>query len=59
MFKSITAKIDYPSWVNERYKCLDMLDRVLDGTLYDHLQNDFYQEETFSGDYIPIQERRP
>ncbi len=59
MFKSITAKIDYPSWANERYKCLDMLDRVLDGTLYDHLQNDFYQEETFSGDYIPIQERRP
>lgn len=59
MFKSITEAIEYPSWAGARFKRLDVLDRVLDGTLYDHLQFDFYTEEGHNGDYIPIQQRRP
>lgn len=59
MFKSLADDIKYPQWATERYKRLDMLDRVLDGTLYDHLENDFYTEETYNGQYIPLQKRRP
>lgn len=59
MFKTITDTIEYPSWTGARFKRLDVLDRVLDGTLYDHLPNDFYTEEGHNGEYIPIQQRRP
>jgi hypothetical protein len=59
MFKTITDKIqrdwDYP----ERQFTLDVLTRVLEGRLYDHLQYDFYSEKTLSGEYIPLRERRP
>src|ERR1700674_4438980 len=62
MFKSLTDRIkrdtDYP----ERQHKVDLLTRVLDGKLYDHLEYSFHQErkdETGSGEYIPIRDRRP
>lgn len=60
MFKSLTSKIhrdfDYPPRQFE----IDMLTRVLDGSLYDHLHFDFNQEKREGlGEYIPIRERRP
>jgi hypothetical protein len=61
MFKTITSKIkrdkDYPL----RQYTIDMLTRVLDGTLYDHLEYDFNTEKQngATGEYIPIRDRRP
>ncbi len=61
MFKAIMDSVEYPTWADDRYKRLDMLDRVLDGTLYDHLEYDFYTEtkNNHAQEYIPIQQRRP
>jgi hypothetical protein len=36
-----------------------ILDRVLDGTLYDVLPYHFHQERTEAGEYIPLRQRRP
>lgn len=47
---------DYP----ERQHRLNMLGRVLDGTIYDHLQYPFSTERVEgTGEYIPIHKRRP
>ena len=47
-------------WVKrcERYAKLELFDRLLAGTFYDHLQFAYY-EETESRKYIPITSRRP
>ncbi len=60
MFRTITAKIqrdkDYP----ERQFNIDVLTRVLDGKLYDHMLHGFHEEKKDGvGEYIPIRERRP
>jgi hypothetical protein len=60
MYKTISDKsgrdTDYP----ERQHRLDMLGRVLDGSLYDKLLYSFSQErQEGTGEYIPIFERRP
>lgn len=46
---------DYPP----RVRLLTILDRVLDGTLYDVLPYHFHQERTEAGEYIPLRQRRP
>jgi hypothetical protein len=46
---------DYPP----RVRKLMILDRVLDGTLYDVLPYHFHQERTEAGEYIPLRQRRP
>ena len=38
---------------------LDILRRVLDGSLYSSLQYRFDQERSDSGNYIPLRERQP
>lgn len=38
---------------------LDILHRVLDGTLYDVLPYHFHEERSPGGDYIPLRNRRP
>jgi len=38
---------------------LDILHRVLDGTLYDVLPYQFHEERSLAGDYIPLRNRRP
>ncbi len=59
MFRAIAATIpadpDYPA----RTRRLDLLTRVLNGTLYDGLRHSFGEEKTASDEYIPIRERRP
>lgn len=46
---------DYP----ERMWRLDVMQRVLDGTLYDVLPNEFHDERTGGGEYVPLRMRRP
>ena len=42
-----------------RTRSLDILRRVLNGTLYDVLPYQFHQERTGAGEYIPLRNRRP
>jgi Phage portal protein, SPP1 Gp6-like len=46
---------DYP----DRVRQLDILNRVIDGTIYDALPYHFHQERTEAGEYIPLRCRRP
>lgn len=64
MFKKIGNMIVLPEWANRdpRYRTLDLYDRLLDGTFYDHLKYAFYEETDPNmpgGKIIPIAERRP
>ncbi len=59
MFETISSLIpqdrDYPP----RARTLDLLQRVLAGTLYDVLPNQFHEERGAGGEYIPLRNRRP
>ncbi len=59
MFETICDLIprdaDYPA----RARALDLLRRVLDGTLYDALPYQFHEERSAGGEYIPLRSRRP
>ena len=59
MLDTITALIprdgDYPA----RAGRLEVLRRVLDGTLYDVLPYEFHDERSAGGEYIPLRARRP
>lgn len=46
---------DYP----QRVRKLTILNRVLDGTLYDVLPYHFHEERSAAGEYIPLRLRRP
>jgi hypothetical protein len=59
MFQTICDLIprdtDYPP----RVRRLDILRRVLEGTLYDVLPFEFHDERNGAGEYIPLRKRRP
>ena len=59
MFETICALIpvdpDYPP----RTRTLDILTRVLEGTLYNALPYEFQDERNQGGEYIPLRHRRP
>jgi hypothetical protein len=59
MFETICSLIpgdsDYPA----RSRDLDILRRVVNGTIYDVLPYQFHQERTAGGEYIPLRQRRP
>jgi hypothetical protein len=65
MFRELTSQMQYPPWAGTaekpaRWRRLDQLDKVLSGTIYDHIVHDFYQETLGDGgDAIPIRKRRP
>jgi hypothetical protein len=64
MFKKISDHIVYPNWVKRdpRYRKLDLLDRLLDGTFYDHLPHAYYDETEGQGNnarLILMEEKRP
>lgn len=62
MFRKISDGVQYPAWAMRwtRYKRLDLFDRLLDGTFYDHLKYAFYDEmEQGSEKLIPLADRRP
>jgi hypothetical protein len=53
--RTLPADPDYPA----RTHCLELLRRVLDGTLYEGLPYSFQDEKGADGTYIPIRNRRP
>lgn len=59
MFETICGFIpldpDYP----DRTRRMEVLKRVLDGTLYDVLPYEFHEERGPGGEYIPLRKRRP
>jgi hypothetical protein len=59
MFQTICDLIPNDPDMPLRARRLDILRRVLDGTLYDALPYDFHEERTSAGDYIPLRLRRP
>ncbi len=59
MFTTLMNKMAWPHWATERYKKLVAGTKLLDGSFYDHLPNDFYTEEDSAGNYIPLVNRRP
>jgi hypothetical protein len=59
MFQTICDLIPVDPDMPLRARRLDILRRVLNGTLYDALPHDFHEERTPSGEYIPLRLRRP
>lgn len=57
--KYITDLITYPEWAGPRYRKLDILERFLCGTIYDHIANPFHREYDGQQNYIPLRDRRP
>lgn len=55
LYDLIPRDSDYP----DRVRKLTILNRVLDGTLYDTLPYHFHEERTEAGEYIPLRQRRP
>jgi hypothetical protein len=59
MFDTLCALVPHDPDMPARYRTLTMMQRVLDGTLYDVLQHDFHDEKSPAGEYIPIRRRKP
>ncbi len=59
MFETIVDLIPRDSDYPPRARALDILKRVLNGTLYDVLPYQFHEERGAGGEYIPLRSRRP
>ena len=59
MFNTICDLVPRDDDLPERAWKIDVLRRVLDGSIYDVLPFEFHQERSESGEYIPIRQRRP
>ena len=59
MFQTICDLIPMDPDASARARRLDIMRRVLDGTLYDVLPFEFHDERTGAGEYIPLRRRRP
>lgn len=59
MFETICARIGGDADYDERVRRLDILQRVLDGRLYDVLPYQFHEERGPGGEYIPLRNRQP
>jgi hypothetical protein len=59
MFKTIQQKLPRDKDLPERTFRLQVLQRVLNGTLYDELPHAFHEEKTGADEYVPLRERRP
>jgi hypothetical protein len=59
MFDTICDFIPRDSDYSPRTRALDILQRVLNGTIYNVLPYQFHQERTDGGEYIPLRNRRP
>lgn len=59
MFDTLASLIPFDQSYPERTRKLDILRRVLDGTLYDVLPYEFHDERSPGGEYIPLRQRRP
>lgn len=59
MFETICQLTPWDSAYPARARTLDLLRRVLDGSLYDALPYHFHEERTAGGEYVPLRARRP
>ena len=59
MFETICNLIPRDPSYPARARVLDILKRVLDGTIYDVLPYQFHEERGAGGEYIPLRNRRP
>jgi hypothetical protein len=59
MFETICDTIPADSGMPARVRRLDVLRRVLDGTIYDGLTYQFHEERNGAGEYVPLRMRRP
>jgi hypothetical protein len=59
MFDTICTMIPRDADYSARVRRLDILRRMLDGTLYDVLPYEFHDERSASGDYVPLRARKP
>ncbi len=53
------GKYGWPAGASTRYKRLDAYERLLNGTIYEHLSSAFDVEKSSGNRYVPILERRP
>ena len=59
MFETICDAVPSDNSMPARVKRLDVLRRVLDGTIYDGLPYQFHEERNGAGEYVPLRLRRP
>jgi hypothetical protein len=59
MFQTICDQIPWDADASPRARRLELMRRVLDGTLYEALPYEFHDERSASGEYIPLRRRRP
>ena len=59
MFETICDTVPTDTGMPARVARLDILRRVLDGTLYDNLPYQFHEERNGAGEYVPLRMRRP
>ncbi|HEX8894458.1 MAG TPA: phage portal protein [Terriglobales bacterium] len=59
MFKTLQSKLPKDKDLPERTFRLQVLQRVLNGTLYDELPHAFHEEKSGSEEYVPLRDRRP
>ena len=59
MFDTLCDLVPRDRDLSARARTLDILRRVLDGTIYDVLQYQFHEERTPGGEYVPLRARRP
>src|SRR5580698_4146291 len=59
MFETICDTVPADTGMPARVARLDILRRVLDGTIYDNLPYQFHEERNGAGEYVPLRMRRP
>jgi hypothetical protein len=59
MFDTLTSLIKADRDLPLRAWQVDVLTRVLDGTIYDVLTYQFHEEKNGAGEYVPLRDRRP
>ncbi|HQT47894.1 MAG TPA: hypothetical protein PLY97_11805, partial [Acidocella sp.] len=59
MFETICDTVPSDGALPTRAARLEILKRVLDGTIYDNLPYQFHEERNGAGEYVPLRMRRP
>jgi hypothetical protein len=59
MFETICDTVPADGAMPARVARLDVLRRVLEGTIYDNLPYQFHEERNGAGEYVPLRQRRP
>ncbi len=59
MFETICQTVPVNGSLSTRTRRLDILRRVLDGTIYNGLPYEFHEERNAAGEYVPLRMRKP